>query len=190
MKSVYLCISESGGVTDERIAVFFRKVFNCEMPRIARTELGKPYFPDRPDLHVSVSHSGRYFVCALSGAPVGVDIQEHVLRRGETVDTASARLIKTARRFFHPDEVKFIENDTFERFFRVWTAKESFVKYTGKGIGSDFSQLCAISAAMSPLDTHTPSSWQTDSAHFLQMKPDDNYTLCICSPEEFELIII
>lgn len=186
---IYLYIFPASGSTDEGIARAYRNTFAGDVPKIARTERGKPYFSDRPDIHMSVSHSGKYFVCAFSTSPVGVDIQEHVLRKGENTESAAPRLKKIAARFFHPDEKEYIEKDTFERFYRVWTAKEAFVKYTGKGIDGDFPSLCAISADMPALDTRTPASWQTASACFLQIKPDDSYTLCICSPEEFEPII-
>lgn len=187
MSLVYLCISESGGSTDERIAQAVRKVFSTEPPRIARTELGKPYFPDRPDLHTSVSHSGKYFVCALSCSPVGIDIQEHTLRKGETPENAAVRLQKIAARFFHPAEKEYIEKDTFTRFYRVWTAKEAYVKYTGRGIDGDFSKLCAITDNMPQLEIGKPAVWQTNDAFFSQLRLEDNYTLCLCAGEDLEL---
>ena len=34
---------------------------------------GKPYFLHAPQLHFNLSHSGRHWLCAFSGAPVGLD---------------------------------------------------------------------------------------------------------------------
>ena len=45
------------------------------LPRVARTEKGKPYFPDFPNLHFSLSHTNGASLCALSDSLVGVDIE-------------------------------------------------------------------------------------------------------------------
>ena len=45
------------------------------LPEMARHERGKPFFPGRADLQFNLSHSGDLALCALDGAPVGVDIQ-------------------------------------------------------------------------------------------------------------------
>lgn len=184
--AVYLFISETGLGAEHA----WSRIFGTEMPAIARTERGKPYFPSRPDIHFNVSHSGKYFVCAFSGSPVGIDIQEHTLRKGETEKSAAPRLQKIAARFFHPAEKKYIKNDTFLRFYRVWTAKEAFVKYTGKGIDGDFSKFSAITDSIPPLEPGKPALWHTDNAHFLQMMLDDGYTICICAKEKFDFEII
>lgn len=44
-------------------------------PALARTPLGKPYFPQYPHLHINWSHSGSLVLCALSDSPVGVDVE-------------------------------------------------------------------------------------------------------------------
>ena len=46
------------------------------LPPLARTERGKPYFPQFPGLHFNLSHSGQLTLCALSHLPVGVDIEQ------------------------------------------------------------------------------------------------------------------
>ena len=45
------------------------------------------------------------------------------------------RYVNMAKRFFHEKEADYVqEKAPYQRFFRVWAAKESYVKYTGKGI--------------------------------------------------------
>ncbi|MBQ9493405.1 MAG: 4'-phosphopantetheinyl transferase superfamily protein [Oscillibacter sp.] len=44
---------------------------------LAYEESGKPYIQNRPEWHISISHSGQYAVCAVSRSPVAVDIQRH-----------------------------------------------------------------------------------------------------------------
>lgn len=84
----------------------------------------KPYFADRPDLPFSISHSGNWWVCAISGVETGLDLQE-IRHKDEE---------KLARRFFHPDEVRWLERNGFAQFSRLWAYKESYVKYTGVGL--------------------------------------------------------
>ena len=45
-----------------------------ELPPIRLTSLGKPYFPDFPEVHFNLSHTTGAVLVALSGEPVGVDI--------------------------------------------------------------------------------------------------------------------
>lgn len=94
-------------------------------PLLARRDPhAKPYLSALPELKFSISHSGEWWACAVSDAEVGLDIQEHHTRNQERV----------ARRFFHPDEVAWLERHGFEAFSRLWTYKESYVKYTGDGL--------------------------------------------------------
>ncbi len=47
-----------------------------DLPRMVTGKKGKPFFPDRPELHFSLSHCKTAIACALAPAPVGVDVQE------------------------------------------------------------------------------------------------------------------
>ena len=110
---------------DERILLALRSLgVSGQLGRVARAGRGKPYLPDRPDLCFSVSHSGALWVCALADRPVGVDLQRHT-------DCPRERI---ARRFFHPDEIGYLEAHGFRPFFDVWTARESYVKGRGTGL--------------------------------------------------------
>ena len=143
MVFLYYCEDAKAFSTDEKVATLARyhlfklgKDFDGDFT-IERAPKGKPYFRNLPDLHFSVSHSGDVFVCAFSDAPVGVDIQEYKKRPDE-----SERCRKIAARFFHFDEVDALDADTVSAFYNIWTAKESYVKFTGDGIEGDFSAFC------------------------------------------------
>ena len=90
-------------------------------------EQGKPYLPDRPDVHFSLSHSGTWVLCALSDAELGCDVEGP--RRFDPA---------LARHFFHPDETAWLfslpprEQDA--AFLRLWTLKESYLKAVGLGL--------------------------------------------------------
>ena len=56
---------------------------------------GKPFFPQGPGLHFSLTHSGEWWLCAFSDRPLGLDLQIH---------RSYADPARLARRFFHPRE--------------------------------------------------------------------------------------
>ena len=105
----------------------------CEYTGIAPQKLafargphGKPFLRDYEHLHFNLSHSGIFVACALSPAPVGIDVQMLTPPR-----------LNVAKRFFTDNEYNYIlEENSAIRFCRVWTMKESYVKYLGSGISA------------------------------------------------------
>ena len=92
--------------------------------------------------YFNVSHSGLYVLCAVSEKPIGADIEQiKPFRTGMVA------------RYFTKDEAAYIWGDTTPtaetvidpeictRFYRTWTAKESYVKMTGTGISTDLTQI-------------------------------------------------
>ncbi len=94
---------------------------------------GRPYLEGRA-LELSISHSGELWGCALSKDPVGLDIQL-VREKG---------IRSVAKRFFHPEEYRYLQQTGFSDFFSLWTAKESYVKFTGEGITDNFSAFSVV----------------------------------------------
>ena len=81
---------------------------------------GKPVFAERTDVYFSLSHSGRYILCAVSGAPVGADVQ-----------TPRNTRLTVARRFCPAEQAWLSSLPEAERqagLFRLWTRKEAWVK--------------------------------------------------------------
>lgn len=106
---------------------------------------GKPYVVGAPGFHFNLSHSGKWVVIAYGDTPVGIDVEE--INSG--ADTQSI-----AKRFFSPDEQTHVLGCK-ERFYEIWTAKESYIKYVGKGLqmGLDsFSVLSLKDVRFSPID--------------------------------------
>ena len=95
------------------------------LPPVARGERGKPFFPDQPRRHFSISHSGGLVLCALDELPVGAD-----------VELVRPHYPGLARRVCAPAELAWLEGqEDRERALSVlWTMKESRVKYTGSGL--------------------------------------------------------
>ncbi len=99
-------------------------------PPLAVGTYGKPYVIGCPDFHFNLSHGGDWAVLAWDTAPVGVDIESI---RG----TRDVRAL--AARYFTADEQEYVamastDAAMAERFYALWTAKEAYLKYTGKGL--------------------------------------------------------
>ncbi len=105
---------------------------------------GKPFVIGAPDFHFNLSHAGKWVVIACADTPVGIDVEQ--------VD-ANKAISSIAGRFYSPDEQDYVL-DSPERFFEVWTAKESYIKYVGTGLkmGLDsFSVFTAEGVCFSPI---------------------------------------
>ncbi len=89
-------------------------------------ENGKPYLDGENGVFFNLSHSGDFAVCAIFNKEVGVDI--------EKVGIASEKLLE---RVTTDSEYKYLmsldEKKKNEEFFRLWSVKESYMKYLGAG---------------------------------------------------------
>lgn len=99
-----------------------------EMPAFAYNEHGKPYLPEHPDIHFSISHCKEAVGCFVSNRPCGLDI--------ERIRTANEGLV---RHTMSPLESKKIFTSPFPdiAFTRLWTQKEAVLKLKGTGIIDD-----------------------------------------------------
>ena len=93
----------------------FLAEFGGSFPDIKKTSAGKPYFPDRPEIHFSLSHTKTHVLCALSDNPVGVDIE------------SPREVSERAVRFFCSPEEFLLFNP-----LDLWVLKESYIKFVGK----------------------------------------------------------
>jgi 4'-phosphopantetheinyl transferase len=98
---------------------------------IGRTENGKPYFENIPDVHFSVSHTGMMWVCLMADFNVGIDIQEQRPVKSKAI----------ADRYFGPAEEHYVALWGDEGFTDLWVRKEAAVKFEGttlaRGIGTE-----------------------------------------------------
>jgi 4'-phosphopantetheinyl transferase len=190
---ILVCILRADGsrTTDEVVLELAQQHLGENVGEIVRSERGKPSFPQRQNLFFSISHSGEYFVCAFAPCEIGIDLQEIKHLRSETTESASPRFKKMAARFFHPDEAEYVDSDTYFRFFRVWTAKEAYVKLTGQGIDNDFSSLSVLDEGQAlPEMQSGEAAWRASGAYFTQMQVAQGYSFCICSREERKIEVL
>jgi len=118
--AVILLYSEIPGGGDGSLAVHrlldcaVRQGYGAAPPEIRRTENGKPYFPERPDIFFSLSHTRAHAFALAADVPVGFD--------AETVRDVDPRTRKWAG---SEEELRAFD------FFDLWVMKESCVKLYG-----------------------------------------------------------
>ena len=130
----------------------YAALFTPEM--LGHTEDGKPFFPDLPQIHFSLSHSGEYIACAFSDEEVGLDLQECSRPR--------TSIFRIAKRFFSQAEYEAIlalsadkaaescindsgsdspgnpdDPECLSLFYRLWSIKEAYLKYIGCGLSGE-----------------------------------------------------
>ncbi|MDR2579145.1 MAG: 4'-phosphopantetheinyl transferase superfamily protein [Chitinispirillales bacterium] len=93
-------------------------------------ETGKPSLGEYPHIHFSLSHCRGAVACAVSDAPVGVDVQDI---ETAAVEDGAARMALTAEEYAAYKTSAFPD----EFFCKIWVVKESFLKKNGQGVGID-----------------------------------------------------
>lgn len=108
--------------------------------RIKKTQFGKPFLPDYPDLSFNMSHSGNTLAIAISNfrCQLGVDVECYKPRR---------RYKELVKKCFAPEEAAFWysqnERQRTRVFYQFWVKKEAFVKAVGRGIALGLNQ-CVV----------------------------------------------
>lgn len=95
---------------------------------------GKPFLRDYPHIHFNLSHCLSAVACVVSSNEVGVDVQEIA-----PVSDDLAKRVLTKREY----AVFRTAGNPFRQFCEYWTIKESWLKKTGMGIGTDLTDLSA-----------------------------------------------
>lgn len=106
------------------LCVMLKEKFGLSEYIIDSDEKGKPYLSGG-DICFNLSHSGDYVLCTAGDEQVGCDIQE-IKKYNE----------KIAKRFFTEKEYEALEKSESKEsdFTKLWTLKESVLKYQGDGI--------------------------------------------------------
>lgn len=126
-------------VSDALLRYAVREALSTADFSVERSPGGKPRIKNAPDLHYNLSHSGRWVVIAWGGNPVGIDVEQIRM---------DAEKENIARRFFTQEEQDYIfcsdESCQADRFFQIWTAKESYLKYLGTGLRRPLDSFCVV----------------------------------------------
>ena len=107
------------------LARLYREETGEDLPPIAVTERGKPYFEDS-SLHFSISHTKKHAFCVLSREKVGIDAEE----KDRNID------LRLADKILSPTEKQQFDAAEDKRLalLRFWVLKEAAAKATGEGL--------------------------------------------------------
>lgn len=147
---------------------------------VQKTKEGRPFLKDRDGIDISFAHSRSLAVCALLQKEhghwrVGVDAEPYPTN-------AKRDITAFARRFFAPCEQQalFEAPDKELAFLTVFTKKEAYAKYCGKGLGQ-----CTKTA-----DTCSPAFLREAGVRFLTRRHEGHIlTVCLsadCHPTVIE----
>lgn len=145
---------------------------------VERGALAVPATHNPADVRFNLSHTdGLVAVAVATGREVGVDVEDGE-RRGRTVELAD--------RFFAPSEIAALrglpEGAQRDRFFRLWTLKESYIKARGQGLAIPLAGFAfdldagasAIGLSTDPGVDPDPSRWR-----FRTLRPTPRHQLAV-----------
>lgn len=90
------------------------------------------------DYYFSLSHSGKYCICAWSDMPIGADIECISRFSDQKLDNLISRIMTDKEKNIY-DKCKLNEKDRY--FAQVWTRKEAYAKAIKRGIAMDLSSI-------------------------------------------------
>lgn len=107
------------------LAELYREYTGNDLPEIAVSPRGKPYF-SHGELHFSISHTKRHAFCVLAERPVGLDAEE----LDREID------LRLAEKILSPAEYAqfFAAEDKRRALLTFWVLKEAAAKSTGEGL--------------------------------------------------------
>ena len=130
-----------------------------EPPVLAFGPHGKPFLRDYPGIHFNLSHCARAVLCVIGDAPVGCDVEAVV----------SPLDMDLVQHCCSPEEQAVILASARPEvaFYTLWTRKEAFLKWTGKGLTGHLPELF--------------SSPEAAAARFeSQVSPDGSFVHTLC----------
>lgn len=111
------------------LSYIFKKHLNLEYNEnlFHFNKYGKPYLKSYDNFYFNLSYSENIVTCGISSREIGIDIEK----------IKNINFKKITNLFFTKHENNYILNssDKLKCFFKLWTLKESYLKYTGKGLG-------------------------------------------------------
>lgn len=128
---------------------------------IETTKQGKPFIAGNP-IYFNISHSGDLTAVCVSDAEVGIDIQ--------IIKPINPRI---AERFFTQNEYEYFCKAGLDGFFKIWTRKESLLKYLGLTLAGGISKFDVFS----------------EDVYFFE-KQIKNYRMCICCAKKTDIVDI
>lgn len=132
-------------------------------------------------IEFNYSHSGEYIAFALGETSVGIDVEKI---REIDLDIAEKFFCKEE----YEDLMKLTDGYKIGRFYELWTLKESYIKWDGRGLEIP---LNSFGFQMDEEKIIIKSSEFDEKCHFKQYSMSEGYKLSVCSGEkEFSVLTI
>lgn len=156
------------------------KKLQCKIEDIEfeKNEYGKLKLKGKDNLYFNISHSGDYVIVGISDSEIGVDI--------EIYEDAKHEIIDLAKRYYTEEEYNWIlsfdENYRIEAFYILWTLKESYIKFEGKGLSISLS---SFSFTLNNKNIYLKKDNNIDNdISFKNYDIDNKYKMSICYTEK------
>jgi len=149
--------------------ILLSSILKIDEAQIKYNNFGKPYI-ENSTTFFNISHSKDYVVLAVNSSPVGIDIE-----------FMNKNHLDISKKVFTNEELKWMDEDEINRFYQLWTIKESILKAVGKGISvplKSFSVLNSIKNGYINIDEYRIYS---------KSEKVDNYTISVSSTNHFEM---
>lgn len=139
-----------------------------------KSEKGKPFLKGNANLHFNISHSGNWVIIGLDKNEIGVDV--------ENVRKMNYRI---AQRFYSQEEyaaLNALEGEAKQKFFfKLWTIKESYLKFLGKGLTKSLGSFTVFEQDGNFRIKHENSL--DENIFFKIYHADPEHLLAVCSNE-------
>lgn len=107
------------------LEMLWQEAFGGQLPQIARTRLGKPYFVNEK-IYFSVAHTKNNAFCVLADVPVGIDAEETDRKVNPTLAEKILSLEEYGQYIAAEDKNRAL--------LTFWVLKEAQGKCTGEGV--------------------------------------------------------
>lgn len=154
----------------------FLEFFHIELEKehIKREINGKPYYDGKEGCFFNISHCKNAVAAAVSKHSVGVDVESSRDVKYRTVEKCCSReeieyvLAKNVQR----SKIENLSKEEMQRFLRLWTLKESFVKMTGQGLRISPKTVCFNVPKFCRLDEHTFYKKEKEMESYLHIREE------------------
>ena len=159
-----------------------REQYGLRSVTILKDQYGKPYLQDHPDIHFNLSHSGDWVVCAVGDSRIGVDVE-----RVEEIDE-----MPIADDYFAEVERTYLnsisEMNRLDSFYKIWTLKECYTKYDGRGMGVPLDSFAFVLKG-ERVDFYLEGV-RNDTLRFMALDLDEKHKLALCVAADEEIDVI
>jgi 4'-phosphopantetheinyl transferase len=149
--------------------------YRSQTPNIEYNDFKKPYFSDYPNIKFNVSHSGNWIVAAVFDSEIGIDC--------EVIKEMDSHL-DIAKKYYSKKEYDYLQKacslpEELDKFYELWTKKESFIKAVGKGLSLPLRSFTV------PLKENTTMNYNEKIWYIKQILfKDSTHKLAVCSERE------